>query len=175
MTKRINKINKIRRNKAINAFKELTKVLPVDIICNSLMYFNSPSLVNSEIGRLSVEYSIYNKYYNLLKTIASYKKIQVKAEDEIYILRRSVKGFGGCVESFSIKNTGDFILGIVKYGDLISQNNNDSVDTIDGDKVIAGPCGHLCLMSPKEYNIDICSSCPENPYCMLMNPFVYFN
>ena len=39
--KRINKINKVRRNRAINAFKELVKTLPVDIICNSLLYFNS--------------------------------------------------------------------------------------------------------------------------------------
>ena len=115
--KRINKINKVRRNKAINAFRELSKILPVDIICNTLMYFNS-QLPMTEIGRLSVEYKVYCKYYNLLKAVASYKRIELNAEDEIYILRRSVRGFGGCVESFSIKNTGDFILGIIKYGDI---------------------------------------------------------
>ena len=72
--KRINKINKVRRNRAINAFKELVKTLPVDIICNSLLYFNS-QLPMTEIGRLSVEYKVYCKYYNLLKAIASYKRI----------------------------------------------------------------------------------------------------
>ena len=136
--KRINKINKVRRNRAINAFKELVKTLPVDIICNSLLYFNS-QLPMTEIGRLSVEYKVYCKYYNLLKAVASYKRIELNAEDEIYILRRSVRGFGGCVESFSIKNTGDFILGIIKYGDLISHNT--VLNTIDGDYIVAGPCG----------------------------------
>ena len=162
---KVNKINKMRRNRAINAFKELTKVLPVDIICNTLMYFNSPSLVNSKIGRLSVEYKVYCKYYNLLKDIASYKRISIDNEDEIYILRRSVKGFGGCVESFSIKNTGDFILGIVKYGDLI--NNKGAITTLDGngdDAIVAGPCKQLCLLEDADF--DICKRCTLNPYCM---------
>ena len=148
--KRINKINKVRRNRAINAFKELVKTLPVDIICNSLLYFNS-QLPMTEIGRLSVEYKVYCKYYNLLKAVASYKRIELNAEDEIYILRRSVRGFGGCVESFSIKNTGDFILGIIKYGDLISHNT--VLNTIDGDYIVAGPCGQLCLMENADYEI----------------------
>ena len=158
--KRINKINKVRRNRAINAFKELTKVLPVDIICNTLMYFNSPSLLHTEIGKLSVEYRVYNKYYNLLKAIASYKTICVP--EYIYVLRRSVRGFGGCVESFSIKNTGDFILGIIKYGDLISRNT--VLNTIDGDNIVAGPCGQLCIMENADY--EICKRCASNPYCI---------
>ena len=158
--KRINKINKVRRNRAINAFKELVKTLPVDIICNSLLYFNS-QLPMTEIGRLSVEYKVYCKYYNLLKAVASYKRIELNAEDEIYILRRSVRGFGGCVESFSIKNTGDFILGIIKYGDLISQNT--TVNTIDGDVIVARPCGELCLMENEDY--DTCKRCSSNPFC----------
>ena len=158
--KRINKINKVRRNRAINAFKELTKVIPVDIICNTLMYFNSPSLLHTEIGKLSVEYRVYNKYYNLLKAIASYKTICVP--EYIYVLRRSVRGFGGCVESFSIKNTGDFILGIVKYGDLISRNT--VLNTIDGDNIVAGPCGQLCIMENADY--EICKRCASNPYCI---------
>ena len=159
--KRINKINKVRRNRAINAFKELVKTLPVDIICNSLLYFNS-QLPMTEIGRLSVEYKVYCKYYNLLKAVASYKRIKLNAEDEIYILRRSVRGFGGCVESFSIKNTGDFILGIIKYGDLISRNT--VLNTIDGDYIVAGPCGQLCLMENADY--EICKRCASNPYCI---------
>ena len=162
--KRINKINKVRRNRAINAFKELTKVIPVDIICNTLMYFNS-QLPMTEIGRLSVEYKVYCKYYNLLKAVASYKRIELNAEDEIYILRRSVRGFGGCVESFSIKNTGDFILGIVKYGDLI--NNKGAITTLDGngdDAIVAGPCKQLCLLEDADF--DICKRCTLNPYCM---------
>ena len=159
--KRINKINKVRRNRAINAFKELVKTLPVDIICNSLLYFNS-QLPMTEIGRLSVEYNVYCKYYNLLKAVASYKRIELNAEDEIYILRRSVRGFGGCVESFSIKNTGDFILGIIKYGDLISHNT--VLNTIDGDYIVAGPCGQLCLMENADY--EICKRCASNPYCI---------
>ena len=159
---KVNKINKMRRNRAINAFKELTKVLPVDIICNTLMYFNSPSLLHTEIGKLSVEYRVYNKYYNLLKAIASYKRISIDNEDEIYILRRSVRGFGGCVESFSIKNTGDFILGIIKYGDLISRNT--VLNTIDGDNIVAGPCGQLCIMENADY--EICKRCASNPYCI---------
>ena len=154
------KKNKIKRNKAINAFKQLTQTLPVDIICNTLMYFNS-QLPMTEIGRLSVEYKVYCKYYNLLKAIASYKRIELNAEDEIYILRRSVRGFGGCVESFSIKNTGDFILGIVKYGDLISHNT--TVNTIDGDVIVARPCGELCLMENEDY--DTCKRCSSNPFC----------
>ena len=158
--KRINKINKVRRNRAINAFKELVKTLPVDIICNSLLYFNS-QLPMTEIGRLSVEYKVYCKYYNLLKAVASYKRIELNAEDEIYILRRSVRGFGGCVESFSIKNTGDFILGIVNYGDLISHNT--TVNTIDGDVIVARPCGELCLMENEDY--DTCKRCSSNPFC----------
>ena len=158
--KRINKINKVRRNRAINAFKELVKTLPVDIICNSLLYFNS-QLPMTEIGRLSVEYKVYCKYYNLLKAVASYKRIELNAEDEIYILRRSVRGFGGCVESFSIKNTGDFILGIIKYGDLISHNT--TVNTIDGDVIVARPCGELCLMENEDY--DTCKRCSSNPFC----------
>ena len=158
--KRINKINKVRRNRAINAFKELVKTLPVDIICNSLLYFNS-QLPMTEIGRLSVEYKVYCKYYNLLKAVASYKRIELNAEDEIYILRRSVRGFGGCVESFSIKNTGDFILGIIKYGDLISHNT--VLNTIDGDYIVAGPCGQLCLMENEDY--DTCKRCSSNPFC----------
>ena len=158
--KRINKINKVRRNRAINAFKELTKVIPVDIICNTLMYFNSPSLLHTEIGKLSVEYRVYNKYYNLLKAIASYKTICVP--EYIYVLRRSVRGFGGCVESFSIKNTGDFILGIIKYGDLISRNT--VLNTIDGDNIVAGPCGQLCIMENADY--EICKRCASNPYCI---------
>ena len=159
--KRINKINKVRRNRAMNAFKELVKTLPVDIICNSLLYFNS-QLPMTEIGRLSVEYKVYCKYYNLLKAVASYKRIELNAEDEIYILRRSVRGFGGCVESFSIKNTGDFILGIIKYGDLISHNT--VLNTIDGDYIVAGPCGQLCLMENADYKI--CKRCASNPYCI---------
>ena len=162
--KRINKINKVRRNRAINAFKELVKTLPVDIICNSLLYFNS-QLPMTEIGRLSVEYKVYCKYYNLLKAVASYKRIELNAEDEIYILRRSVRGFGGCVESFSIKNTGDFILGIVKYGDLI--NNKGVITTLDGngdDAIVAGPCKQLCLLEDADF--DICKRCTLNPYCM---------
>ena len=162
--KRINKINKVRRNRAINAFKELVKTLPVDIICNSLLYFNS-QLPMTEIGRLSVEYKVYCKYYNLLKAVASYKRIELNAEDEIYILRRSVRGFGGCVESFSIKNTGDFILGIVKYGDLI--NNKGAITTLDGngdDAIVAGPCKQLCLLEDADF--DICKRCTLNPYCM---------
>ena len=159
--KRINKINKVRRNRAINAFKELVKTLPVDIICNSLLYFNS-QLHMTEIGRLSVEYKVYCKYYNLLKDIASYKRISIDNEDEIYILRRSVKGFGGCVESFSIKNTGDFILGIIKYGDLITHNT--VLNTIDGDYIVAGPCGQLCIMENADY--EICKRCTSNPYCI---------
>ena len=158
--KRINKINKVRRNRAINAFKELVKTLPVDIICNTLMYFNSPSLLHTEIGKLSVEYRVYNKYYNLLKAIASYKTICVP--EYIYVLRRSVRGFGGCVESFSIKNTGDFILGIIKYGDLISRNT--VLNTIDGDNILAGPCGQLCIMENADY--EICKRCASNPYCI---------
>ena len=161
--KRINKINKVRRNRAINAFKELVKTLPVDIICNSLLYFNS-QLPMTEIGRLSVEYKVYCKYYNLLKAVASYKRIELNAEDEIYILRRSVRGFGGCVESFSIKNTGDFILGIIKYGDLISHNT--VLNTIDGDYIVAGPCGQLCLMENADY--EICKRCASNPYCIYL-------
>ena len=157
------KKNKIKRNKAINAFKQLTQTLPVDIICNTLMYFNS-SLLNTEIGKMSVEYKVYCKYYNLLKAITSYKRIEINAEDKIYILRRSVKGFDGCVESFSIKNDNDFILGIVKYGDLITSNK--FVNTIDGDKIIVGPCGQLCLMSNKEYENEICRGCASNPYCI---------
>ena len=157
---KVNKINKMRRNRAINAFKELTKVLPVDIICNTLMYFNSPSLLHTEIGKLSVEYRVYNKYYNLLKAIASYKTICVP--EYIYVLRRSVRGFGGCVESFSIKNTGDFILGIIKYGDLISRNT--VLNTIDGDNIVAGPCGQLCIMENADY--EICKRCASNPYCI---------
>ena len=153
------KKNKIKRNKAINAFKQLTQTLPVDIICNTLTYFNS-SLLNTEIGKMSVEYKVYHKYYNMLKAVANYKTINYYNSDNIYIVRRH--GY----ESFSIKNTGDFILGIVKYGDLI--NHNTVVDTIDGDKIVAGPCGHLCLMQPLEYERDICSSCSENPYCMLV-------
>ena len=66
---KVNKINKIRRNRAINAFKQLTQTLPVDIICNTLMYFNS-SLLNTEIGKMSVEYKVYHKYYNMLKAVA---------------------------------------------------------------------------------------------------------
>ena len=159
--KRINKINKVRRNRAINAFKELVKTLPVDIICNSLLYFNS-QLPMTEIGRLSVEYKVYCKYYNLLKAVASYKRIELNAEDEIYILRRSVRGSGGCVESFSIKNTGDFILGIIKYGDLISHNT--VLNTIDGDYIVAGPCKQLCLLEDADF--DICKRCTLNPYCM---------
>ena len=162
--KRIDKINKVRRNRAINAFKELVKTLPVDIICNSLLYFNS-QLPMTEIGRLSVEYKVYCKYYNLLKAVASYKRIELNAEDEIYILRRSVRGFGGCVESFSIKNTGDFILGIVKYGDLI--NNKGAITTLDGngdDAIVAGPCKQLCLLEDADF--DICKRCTLNPYCM---------
>ena len=157
--KRINKINKVRRNRAINAFKELVKTLPVEIICNSLLYFNS-QLPMTEIGRLSVEYKVYCKYYNLLKAIASYKTICVP--EYIYVLRRSVRGFGGCVESFSIKNTGDFILGIVKYGDLISRNT--VLNTIDGDNIVAGPCGQLCIMENADY--EICKRCASNPYCI---------
>lgn len=158
--KRINKINKVRRNMAINAFKELVKTLPVDIICNTLMYFNS-QLPMTEIGRLSVEYKVYCKYYNLLKAIASYKRISIDNEDEIYILRRSVRGYGEC-ESFSIKNTDDFILGIVKYGDLISRNT--VLNTIDGDNIVAGPCGQLCIMENADY--EICKRCASNPYCI---------
>ena len=159
---KVNKINKMRRNRAINAFKELTKVLPVDIICNTLMYFNSPSLLHTEIGKLSVEYRVYNKYYNLLKAIASYKTICVP--EYIYVLRRSVRGFGGCVESFSItnNNNNDFILGIVKYGDLISRNT--VLNTIDGDNIVAGPCGQLCIMENADY--EICKRCASNPYCI---------
>ena len=157
---KVNKINKMRRNRAINAFKELTKVLPVDIICNTLMYFNS-QLPMTEIGRLSVEYRVYNKYYNLLKAIASYKTICVP--EYIYVLRRSVRGFGGCVESFSItNNNNDFILGIVKYGDLISRNT--VLNTIDGDNIVAGPCGQLCIMENADY--EICKRCASNPYCI---------
>ena len=151
--KRINKINKVRRNRAINAFKELVKTLPVDIICNSLLYFNS-QLPMTEIGRLSVEYKVYCKYYNLLKAIASYKTIEVDNSDNIYIVRRH--GY----ESFSIKNTGDFILGIIKYGDLISHNT--VLNTIDGDYIVAGPCGQLCLMENADY--EICKRCASNPY-----------
>ena len=151
----------MRRNRAINAFKELTKVLPVDIICNTLMYFNSPSLLHTEIGKLSVEYRVYNKYYNLLKAIASYKTICVP--EYIYVLRRSVPGFGGCVESFSItNNNNDFILGIVKYGDLISRNT--VLNTTDGDNIVAGPCGQLCIMENADY--EICKRCASNPYCI---------
>ena len=158
---KVNKINKMRRNRAINAFKELTKVLPVDIICNTLMYFNSPSLLHTEIGKLSVEYRVYNKYYNLLKAIASYKTICVP--EYIYVLRRSVRGFGGCVESFSItNNNNDLILGIVKYGDLISRNT--VLNTIDGDNIVAGPCGQLCIMENADY--EICKRCASNPYCI---------
>ena len=158
---KVNKINKMRRNRAINAFKELTKVIPVDIICNTLMYFNSPSLLHTEIGKLSVEYRVYNKYYNLLKAIASYKTICVP--EYIYVLRRSVRGFGGCVESFSINNNNnDFILGIVKYGDLISRNT--VLNTIDGDNIVAGPCGQLCIMENADY--EICKRCASNPYCI---------
>ena len=155
------KKNKIKRNKAINAFKQLTQTLPVDIICNTLMYFNSPSLLHTEIGKLSVEYRVYNKYYNLLKAIASYKTICVP--EYIYVLRRSVRGFGGCVESFSItNNNNDFILGIVKYGDLISRNT--VLNTIDGDNIVAGPCGQLCIMENADY--EICKRCASNPYCI---------
>ena len=156
---KVNKINKMRRNRAINAFKELTKVIPVDIICNSLLYFNS-QLPMTEIGRLSVEYNVYCKYYNLLKAIASYKTICVP--EYIYVLRRSVRGFGGCVESFSINNNNDFILGIVKYGDLISRNT--VLNTIDGDYIVAGPCGQLCIMENADY--EICKRCASNPYCI---------
>ena len=159
---KVNKINKMRRNRAINAFKELTKVLPVDIICNTLMYFNSPSLLHTEIGKLSVEYRVYNKYYNLLKAIASYKTIEVDNSDNIYIVMRSVRGFGECIKSFSIKNTGDFILGIIKYGDLISHNT--VLNTIDGDNIVAGPCGQLCIMENADY--EICKRCASNPYCI---------
>ena len=157
---KVNKINKMRRNRAINAFKELTKVLPVDIICNTLMYFNS-QLPMTEIGRLSVEYKVYCKYYNLLKAIASYKTIEVDNSDNIYIVMRSVRGFGECIKSFSIKNTGDFILGVVKYGDLISHNT--TVNTIDGDVIVARPCGELCLMENEDY--DTCKRCSSNPFC----------
>ena len=160
MTNRMNKVNKVRRNKAINAFRELSKILPVDIICNTLMYFNSP-LPYTKIGKSSVEYSIYNKYNNLFKAVARYKTIEVDTEDKIYIVRRYVRGFGGCVESFSIKNTGDFILGIVNYGDLISHNT--TVNTIDGDVIVARPCGELCLMENEDY--DTCKRCSSNPFC----------
>ena len=76
-----------------------------------------------------------------------------------------MKGFGGCVESFSIKNTGDFILGIVKYGDLI--NNKGVITTLDGngdDAIVAGPCKQLCLLEDADF--DICKRCTLNPYCM---------
>lgn len=162
MTNKMNKVNKVRginkmrRNRAINAFKELTKVIPVDIICNTLMYFNS-QLPMTEIGRLSVEYKVYCKYYNLLKAITSYKRIELNAEDKIYIVRRH--GY----ESFSIKNNNnDFILGIVKYGDLISRNT--VLNTIDGDNIVAGPCGQLCIMENADY--EICKRCASNPYCI---------
>ena len=161
---KVNKINKMRRNRAINAFKELTKVIPVDIICNTLMYFNSPSLLHTEIGKLSVEYRVYNKYYNLLKAIASYKTICVP--EYIYVLRRSVRGFGGCVESFSItNNNNDFVLGIVKYEDLITRNK--VIPILDGngdDAIVAGPCKQLCLLEDADF--DICKRCTLNPYCM---------
>ena len=67
------KNNKIKRNKAINAFKELIKTLPVDIICNTLLFFKRSYF--SELDKLSLEYEIYCKYYNLLKTVAKYKRI----------------------------------------------------------------------------------------------------
>ena len=43
----------------------------------------------TEIGRLSVEYKVYCKYYNLLKAIASYKRISIDNEDEIYITEKT--------------------------------------------------------------------------------------
>ena len=148
------KNNKIKRNKAINAFKELAKTLPVDIICNTLLFFKRSYF--SELDKLSLEYEIYCKYYNLLKTVAKYKEII--EPNEIYILRRYGK------ESFSIKNTGDFIVGIVKYKDLVNPNTTDVVNTIDGDKLFVGSCNQICLMSEEEYYNNICYTCSFNPY-----------